>query len=275
MANNYSPNIILREFTADVAIPLEHQCPQLQIRSERGERTSELTEIEQKLQEINIRFSQFEERLYRMEMHQHGCPILDESGRTTFIQSGSLIQNFTKCNECQCDYEGNLYCKQIGCPFLNCSYPLKPLPGQCCPRCGKRCLFNGRFYESGETFSPKTCTYCSCLDGRMECSFKFPTHCPRLDCQDQETPPGECCPVCVNINHCNFKSCSPNATCQTGKYSATCRCKKKCGQGTLCINLPGLFICKCLPGFSHLLDDKTKNEIKSCFDLNKNKINFN
>lgn len=34
--NNNSPNIVLREFTADIAIPLEMQCPKLQIRSERG-----------------------------------------------------------------------------------------------------------------------------------------------------------------------------------------------------------------------------------------------
>nr|CAD2147540.1 unnamed protein product [Meloidogyne enterolobii] len=294
--NNNSPNIVLREFTADIAIPLEMQCPKLQIRSERDERTSEISEIYQKMLEINLKFSQIEQQIYQIEMHQRGCPILDNSGKTTIIASGSLVQNYTECSECHCDYEGNLYCKSIGCPFLNCAYPLPPLPGQCCPQCGKRCLFNGRFYESGEHFSPKTCTYCLCKDGRVECSFKFPTHCPRLDCRDQELPPGECCPVCSNIDHCRFKSCSPNATCQSGKYSAVCRCKEgffgdgqdcydideclmkdntniekkgKCGRGTFCINLPGSFLCKCLPGFSPILDDKTENGTKSCFDLRK------
>ncbi|CAK5083618.1 unnamed protein product [Meloidogyne enterolobii] len=235
------------------------------------------------MQELDLKFSQIEQQIYRIEMYQRGCPILDNSGKTTIIASGSLVQNYTECSECHCDYEGNLYCKPIGCPFLNCAYPLTPLHGQCCPQCGKRCLFNGRFYESGEHFSPKTCTYCFCKDGRVECSFKFPTHCPQLDCRDRETPPGECCPVCSNIDHCRFKSCSPNATCQSGKYSAVCRyideClmkdntniekKRKCGKGTFCINLPGSFLCKCLPGFSPILDDKTENGTKSCFDLKK------
>jgi len=87
-----------------------------------------------------LKFSHIEQQIYRIEMYQRGCPILDNSGKTTIIESGSLVQNYTECSECHCDYEGNLYCKPIGCPFLNCAYPLTPLPGQCCPQCGKRVI---------------------------------------------------------------------------------------------------------------------------------------
>ncbi|KAF7633483.1 VWFC domain-containing protein [Meloidogyne graminicola] len=293
------PIFLLREFSADIAMPIENLCLKLRMLSERGDVTKEIehdlmNNKKQLTQDFNIQLARFEKRINRLEKYQRGCPVSDSNGRTTVIPSGSRIQNHTECSECQCDYEGNLYCKPIGCPALNCKHPIKTVHGQCCPSCGKRCLFNGHFYDNGEHFSPKTCTYCFCSDGRVECSFKFPMHCPQLDCPNQETLPGECCPVCVNVDHClNNTLCSLNAICKSGKYSSTCQCKEGffgdghecydideclinynehnqirdgCGLGTFCINLPGSFICKCLPGFTKILDDKTDNGRKSCID---------
>lgn len=231
-------------------------------------------------------FNKFEGRMKRIELHQRGC--IDLSGKQMW--PGQRIQNHSMCTECQCGLDSELHCKPIGCPHLReCAHPVYE-KGKCCPRCGKKCFHNGKYYESGEESWPKQCTYCRCNDGRMECGFRFSNTCPLLDCpqHQQETLPNQCCPVCVNLDHCapRRNPCSPNANCHTTRHSAICRCKEGffgngticadideclwdsdarkqldgCGDGTVCINLPGSFKCECLPGYQKLDD-------RNCLDV--------
>lgn len=60
--------------------------------------------------------------------------------------------------------------------------------------------------------------------------FSKPEHCPQLACQHQETPPNQCCPVCVNMDYCSGQAnpCHSNANCENRQYGAHCTCKQVC-----------------------------------------------
>ncbi|KHN72402.1 Protein kinase C-binding protein NELL1 [Toxocara canis] len=223
----------------------------------------------------------YDSRLKTIELHQRGCQI---DGRV--ISFGEKQQNLMNCTECQCSSSGELFCAAIGCPHLKCDHPIKRV-GQCCPECGKQCLYNGEYYQNGHEFWPKSCVRCACDDGRMECQFHQTHECPELDCYHQETPPNQCCPVCVGEDFCARNNpCHENADCINEKYGLKCKCKSGffgngticydideclwdesareqlggCKTGTICINLPGSFKCDCLPGFQKLDD-------KNCLDI--------
>jgi len=224
-----------------------------------------------------------EDRIRKVELFQRGCKL---SGH--FLSFGERQQDPITCTECQCSSTGELHCGSIGCPKLDCPHPVH-VHGRCCPVCGSQCFYNGQHYESGEEIWPKQCVHCKCDDGRMECKFKRVEHCPLLlDCPEQETPPNQCCPVCVNVDHCGSESnrCDANANCESRRHSAKCSCKPGffgngsrcydideclwdensrkqldgCQDGSICINLPGSFKCECLPGFEKL-------DERNCLDV--------
>jgi hypothetical protein len=58
--------------------------------------------------------------------------------------------------------------------------------------------------------------------------FSRTEHCPRLACEQQETPPNQCCPVCTNLDYCSAQSnpCHSNAMCENGSFGAKCACKQ-------------------------------------------------
>uniref|UniRef100_A0A2R8Z7R2 Kielin cysteine rich BMP regulator n=1 Tax=Pan paniscus TaxID=9597 RepID=A0A2R8Z7R2_PANPA len=60
------------------------------------------------------------------------------------------------------------------------------------PHC-RGCSQNGQTYGNGETFFPDACTTCRCLAGAMRCQGPS---CSELNCLENCTPPGECCPIC-------------------------------------------------------------------------------
>ncbi|KAI8497804.1 hypothetical protein Bbelb_244560 [Branchiostoma belcheri] len=97
------------------------------------------------------------------------------------------------CTQYACQ-EGVVTVSQVQC-YTPCSNPLT-LPGQCCPVC-KGCLFEGRTYPDGQTFTSQRdkCVTCTCQEGNVQC--KKPV-CPVLSCPETLawTPPGECCPEC-------------------------------------------------------------------------------
>uniref|UniRef100_A0A915DW00 Uncharacterized protein n=1 Tax=Ditylenchus dipsaci TaxID=166011 RepID=A0A915DW00_9BILA len=315
----------LREFTADAGNPIELKCPELELtlgnsvttefvdssaagttfssvldpasttvqtviggrmladdsRREDWQLAQRLEYLEGHLKHWNSVFQKFDSRIKKVELHQRGCQI---GGR--ILGFGERRQNMMNCTECQCSSSGYLHCNPIGCPRVDCAHPVN-VAGKCCPECGKQCFYNGQNYQNGEEFWPKKCVRCKCENGIMECQFKHTQACPPLNCPDQDTPPNQCCPVCVNVDHCaGNNGCHRFAICESGQYGAKCTCKAGffgngttcydvdeclwdesareqlggCQLGTICINLPGNFKCDCLPGYQKLDD-------KNCLDV--------
>lgn len=64
------------------------------------------------------------------------------------------------------------------------------------PTCG----YNGQRYPVGYNRS-EVCSFCTCMDqgnGMYDWTCRH-KDCPRLSCENQETPHGKCCPVCSGI----------------------------------------------------------------------------
>jgi hypothetical protein len=160
-------------------------------------------------------------RIKKVELHQRGCQI---GGR--IISFGEKQQNVLNCTECQCSSTGELHCGAIGCQHVKCAHPIQVF-GECCPKCGAQCFYNGRYFEHGEEFWPKSCVRCFCANGKMTCQFRKAENCPVLECNEQVTPENQCCPQCVNVDFCAAKPhpCDPNAECQNGPFGAKCKCK--------------------------------------------------
>uniref|UniRef100_A0A915PR93 EGF-like domain-containing protein n=1 Tax=Setaria digitata TaxID=48799 RepID=A0A915PR93_9BILA len=218
-----------------------------------------------------------DQKLRRYELNQKGCQVDGD----TVIAVGQKYRNNTECTECICIALNEMNCRRISCATLECEHPVLPA-GQCCPVCAKECFYNGRRWRSGQQYWPKNCVKCICDNGNMDCQFLGSSKCPKLDCDEQEIPPNQCCPVCVNIYSCEANLCDPNAICSNTNYGAKCRCKTGffgngtvcndidecawddiareqlggCLSGTVCLNLPGSFKCECLPGYQKL-DDRT------------------
>uniref|UniRef100_A0A7E4WDA2 Thrombospondin-2 n=1 Tax=Panagrellus redivivus TaxID=6233 RepID=A0A7E4WDA2_PANRE len=316
----------MREFSGDSGNPIQMKCPNLEIMMDspvetiiettpatsdsdsdmdgdaetttesvqrrdnnNEERDENLGRLENRVQYLEDQFKHWKSlvqgldgRVKKVELYQRGCQI---SGR--IISFGEKQQNAVNCTECQCSSTGELHCGMIGCPHLKCAHPIQMF-GECCPKCGEQCFYNGKHYEHGEEFWPKTCVRCACTNGKMSCQFRKPENCATLDCAAQETPENQCCPVCINEDNCaaDRNPCDPNATCENGPFAAKCKCKTGffgngtkcfdideclwddsarqqlggCQMGTMCINLPGSFKCDCLPGFQRL-------DERNCLDV--------
>ncbi|KAG8007183.1 Extracellular matrix protein 2 [Nibea albiflora] len=57
-----------------------------------------------------------------------------------------------------------------------------------------QCLYHGLTMFDQAVWSPKPCLTCLCTGGRVVCDR---VTCPMLPCHYTATPPGECCPVCM------------------------------------------------------------------------------
>eukprot|EP00058_Branchiostoma_floridae_P014451 XP_002599939.1 hypothetical protein BRAFLDRAFT_74063 [Branchiostoma floridae] len=102
-----------------------------------------------------------------------------------------FIDQVDVCQTCTCQ-RGNVECARMFCPQPQCSNPI-PQPGKCCPVCPQGCEYEGRKLRNGQIFDADRCTSCTCLRGQVECRRR---ECPVLLCQEQYTPPGDCCPRC-------------------------------------------------------------------------------
>ncbi|XP_077451474.1 kielin/chordin-like protein isoform X1 [Stigmatopora argus] len=111
---------------------------------------------------------------------------------------GSEYENSSKwgagdpCSSCTC-VDGAPQCTRLQCPPTNCLHPTKTT-GSCCAACDS-CTFLQRIYGNGQTFGTpeRPCHVCTCLHGTVECERRS---CPRLNCSNPYTIPGECCPKC-------------------------------------------------------------------------------
>lgn len=61
------------------------------------------------------------------------------------------------------------------------------------------CLYDGRVYRDGQTFTQPgdRCHQCTCNRGNVRCERTG--ICPSLSCRVTETPPGACCPICKGM----------------------------------------------------------------------------
>lgn len=200
----------MREFSADSGNPIQLKCPNLEIMMDNPVETIEETtpspvdnngdnsyesrsnyesrkDKDHQDEGINVEGAKFDERLNyledqfkhwkslvqgldarlkKVELHQRGCQI---SGR--IISFGEKQQNVLNCTECQCSTTGELHCGPIGCPHIKCAHPIQTF-GECCPKCGAQCFYNGNYYEHGEEVWPKSCVRCACTNGKMSCQFR-------------------------------------------------------------------------------------------------------
>ncbi|XP_048024025.1 kielin/chordin-like protein isoform X3 [Megalobrama amblycephala] len=107
---------------------------------------------------------------------------------------------------CSC-VRGKVTCS----PKPPCNNPCAPTPvpcptptppgGECCGSCGQ-CQYKQRFYENGQTFKDPEdpCVTCHCRDGQALCGM---ASCIGVTCSNPYTPPGECCPRCLDCEYEN------------------------------------------------------------------------
>ncbi|XP_071943173.1 kielin/chordin-like protein isoform X2 [Antedon mediterranea] len=95
------------------------------------------------------------------------------------------------CETCMC-MEGELICKNVTCPIIDCQNPTF-LPGSCCPRCDD-CEVDGTYYANGEKIPTSNyCESCYCISGQRQCSQ---IDCPDLACTHPGRVINQCCSVC-------------------------------------------------------------------------------
>ncbi|MBN3291265.1 KCP protein, partial [Polypterus senegalus] len=121
-----------------------------------------------------------------------GCTYLGKE----YAEGVHWISSINECLECGC-VRGEVKCSEVHCD-VKCTDPVL-VPGQCCPYC-QDCFFEGKVYLNGDLFHPDTCRQCSCKKGNVHCGS---TPCPPLNCMQQVTDVGSCCPRCKDCVYNN------------------------------------------------------------------------
>ncbi|KAI3384435.1 hypothetical protein SNEBB_003336, partial [Seison nebaliae] len=125
------------------------------------------------------------------------CPICTNS----CIESGrvySIGQTFFRnpCTSCSCSNFGEITCKKVQCPILNCSRPVSQ-NGACCQICPTTCSHYGITYSFGQSFYENECRRCVCEpNGDVNCEE---ISCQPLTCSKPEKLRGKCCPECPHL----------------------------------------------------------------------------
>ncbi|XP_029441989.1 kielin/chordin-like protein, partial [Rhinatrema bivittatum] len=94
------------------------------------------------------------------------------------------------CTSCSC-LGGQVMCIPEACQPANCAHPIL-LQDKCCPEC-TGCVRHGQRLKNGQSYQADPCTKCTCRNGNVQCEGP---PCQDLNCLEQFTPPGECCPIC-------------------------------------------------------------------------------
>uniref|UniRef100_A0A8C4M2Q6 Protein kinase C-binding protein NELL1 n=1 Tax=Equus asinus TaxID=9793 RepID=A0A8C4M2Q6_EQUAS len=189
------------------------------------------------------------------------------------------------CRNCTCK-SGAVECRRMSCPPLNCSPDSLPVhvAGQCCKVCRPKCIYGGKVLAEGQRILTKSCREC-----RGGVLVKITEACPPLNCSDKDhiLPENQCCSVCRGHNFCaEGPKCGENSECKNWNTKATCECKNGyisvqgdsaycedidecaakmhyCRANTVCVNLPGLYRCDCVPGYIRV-DDFSCTEHDEC-----------
>ncbi|XP_035826566.1 uncharacterized protein LOC101845560 [Aplysia californica] len=126
---------------------------------------------------------------------QRGC--CKECGNGCFYNSRTYSSNqrfphpTDRCKECVCS-GGNVRCSAVDCSGAGlCSHPMS-VPGECCPVCGRGCLYEGQVIPNGERFD-RNCQDCTCRGGNIRCT---PRQCPEVSCSNPVVD--GCCQTCDN-----------------------------------------------------------------------------
>uniref|UniRef100_A0A8D1DJ27 Neural EGFL like 1 n=1 Tax=Sus scrofa TaxID=9823 RepID=A0A8D1DJ27_PIG len=189
------------------------------------------------------------------------------------------------CRNCTCK-SGAVECRRMSCPPLNCSPDSLPvhIAGQCCKVCRPKCIYGGKVLAEGQRILTKSCREC-----RSGVLVKITEACPPLNCSEKDhiLPENQCCSVCRGHNFCaEGPKCGENSECKNWNTKATCECKNGyisvqgdsaycedidecaakmhyCHANTVCVNLPGLYRCDCVPGYIRV-DDFSCTEHDEC-----------
>ncbi|XP_063112864.1 protein kinase C-binding protein NELL1 isoform X3 [Cavia porcellus] len=189
------------------------------------------------------------------------------------------------CRNCTCK-SGVVECRRMSCPPLNCSPDALPvhIAGQCCKVCRPKCIYGGKVLAEGQRILTKICQEC-----RGGVLVKITEKCPPLNCSENDhiLPENQCCRVCRGHNFCmEAPKCGENSECKNWNTKATCECKSGyisvqgdpaycedidectakmhyCHANTVCVNLPGLYRCDCIPGYIRV-DDFSCTEHDEC-----------
>nr|XP_033814726.1 kielin/chordin-like protein isoform X1 [Geotrypetes seraphini] len=138
-----------------------------------------------------------EERLHRLEEQLESLSNMLDMVKTQNMDLLVRVKYLETC-ECRrpvCSWEGKEYTDddswvKDGCTLCVCvKGEIKCSLHQDRPRC----LGCPDGHQEGETWRPEPCTSCSCLNGNVQCDGLV---CPDLNCLDQYTPLGDCCPIC-------------------------------------------------------------------------------
>ncbi|NP_001267819.1 cysteine rich BMP regulator 2 precursor [Hydra vulgaris] len=181
------------------------------------------------------------------------------------------------CTTCVCD-DGFSACAIKSC-VSNCPTPI-PKPGECCSQCSSTCLYENKFYNEGDEWSPDSCTKCNCINGEKLCSVVDCLPDSMLPCKNPVLIEGNCCRSCPILmsspvkQECFYEQ--TNKTYQDGDewtspdFCASCVCDKgntmcatpmcalpPCSEDKI-INIPG----RCCP---------ICPETNVCKDLNTNR----
>ncbi|KAL8222564.1 UNVERIFIED_CONTAM: hypothetical protein K2H54_077444, partial [Gekko kuhli] len=115
------------------------------------------------------------------------------------------------CRRCTCS-GGTVTCLPTPCPPTSCQNPVA-VPGECCPKCTGACLYQGRLYQSGETFPSlqESCQSCRCLAEVVTCQLK---PCPQQCTHPLPPTAPACCPACESClyegqKHANRQTFTP------------------------------------------------------------------
>ncbi|XP_006820547.1 kielin/chordin-like protein [Saccoglossus kowalevskii] len=96
------------------------------------------------------------------------------------------------CAVCTC-LNSRTHCRHKECPIMPCKHAAR-MNSDCCPSC-HNCDYDRRLFRNGQIFLDplNQCQQCLCQDGSVECKH---IECPVLNCPNQVTDQGECCPKC-------------------------------------------------------------------------------
>ncbi|GAB5577669.1 protein kinase C-binding protein NELL1 isoform X3 [Prionailurus iriomotensis] len=150
--------------------------------------------------------------------------------------------------------------------------------------CRPKCIYGGKVLAEGQRILTKSCREC-----RSGVLVKITDACPPLNCSEKDhiLPENQCCSVCRGHNFCaEGPTCGENSECKNWNTKATCECKNGyisvqgdsaycedidecaakmhyCHANTVCVNLPGLYRCDCIPGYIRV-DDFSCTEHDEC-----------
>ncbi|CAN8000851.1 unnamed protein product, partial [Ixodes pacificus] len=187
------------------------------------------------------------------------CPECRSGKRSDYLNGRCLIGQeyfdhgatwpYDQCTNCECQ-NGTTVCQRTVCPPLQCPPEHQVASaGSCCSECRRpeekkaMCYYNNQKYYNGDTWKLKKCTKCSCHHGVVRCGVEECITAPVCPPKKKlVTPPGKCCPTCVEEDGICTVFGDPHYKTFDGKifnYQGPCRyvLASDCSGGTFSIEV--------------------------------------